>query len=406
MLSPARDQATAATPTADTVATPPPTYHMAMADALRAFAILAVVFHHVLMFARIGVGGRVLNFGFLGVWGIAVFFVLSGFLLGKEFLRSILDDKPFPSVRAFLARRFLRIYPLYAVCIAASAVFAAFFLQPVPATVILQYAFMVQGTSAYAISALNGPLWTMGVDAAFYLVLPLFMGAVYTATRNRSRSAKIAIIAAALGAVALVSIVYRFYESARHPEVLGDFATAVVDVRNAFGMATAFAIGIGIAVATLVMPRERFTARAYAAMVVAGCAIAAAVPLAFRPGATDAADLRAITRMALIDPIAAISAGLIFYGLIQGGVPFLTRVARAEIVSSVAALSYAIYLFHFPVLEAFEQRILHDANGFGTFFALVACGIVVVLPVALLTHRFVEQPFLTIKDRLRPRVAS
>jgi peptidoglycan/LPS O-acetylase OafA/YrhL len=232
------------------------------------------------------------------------------------------------------------------------------------------------------------------------------MGILYAVTRGRSRTTKIATILTALATIAGASIVYRYIQCVRHPVALSDFANAVVYVRTPFGMAMAFAIGISIALATLVIPRERFTRRWYAMLVVVGCAIGASVPLAFRPEVGYAPNARAFLRLTLIDPIAAISAGLILYGLINGGLPFITRIARSKFVAAVAALSYAIYLFHYPILEALDVHLLHGTYGAKVFVELGACVLVLILPIAIVTHRFVEQPFLTIKDRLRQRPAS
>jgi peptidoglycan/LPS O-acetylase OafA/YrhL len=74
-------------------------------DALRAFAVLLVVWHH-------WFGPRELGLGPMGVW---IFFVISGFLITRILLNSkgaTARGNRSALVR-FYVRRFLRIFPLY-----------------------------------------------------------------------------------------------------------------------------------------------------------------------------------------------------------------------------------------------------------------------------------------------------
>src|SRR3989337_2854090 len=76
-------------------------------DGLRGLAALLVVFDH-----TVGNGWG------LGAWsqqnhGIAIFAILTGFLLSGPFLRARLDGRPGPRVGTFLRNRVARIYPGY-----------------------------------------------------------------------------------------------------------------------------------------------------------------------------------------------------------------------------------------------------------------------------------------------------
>ncbi len=387
----------------DAITVPIARHHMAIADALRALAIVLVVLNHLFLFSHPIVGHRALRLGYLGVWGVNTFFLLSGFLLGKDYIRAILDARGFPDTKRFLARRFLRIYPLYAVAIAVSAVLVASFLRPVSAVAVLEHAFMLQGTIESAVFALNAPLWTMGIDAAFYLALPIFMGVIYVSTRTLSKRMKVRGLCGALVGVVIASFVYRYYESSHTVAVMGSFTALVVNVRTVLGMATAFALGIGIALAVQIVPRGRFNPQFYAALVGLGAVIGGAELLG-RFEETSVRNWAGYLKLACLDPIAAVSAALILYGLLQGGIPAISRCARVPIMAPIAGLAYAVYLFHYPLLEVFDTRVLHGAAGPKSLVELALCAIVIVLPVAALAHRVVERPFLELKDRLRARL--
>jgi len=84
---------------------------------LRGFAALAVLFYHAAAYVEKLQGETKLAQIFSGIWGaygVAVFFVLSGYLMAQLSLR----DDP----RRFLLNRILRIYPLMLVVVAIAAV--------------------------------------------------------------------------------------------------------------------------------------------------------------------------------------------------------------------------------------------------------------------------------------------
>lgn len=88
-------------------------------DALRGFAILMVIIHHVGLKFPIAVKSSFGSF-FVGIgWGgVDLFFAISGFLI----TRILLDVEGLPAIRGFFVKRFFRIVPLY---LAALAVFLA-----------------------------------------------------------------------------------------------------------------------------------------------------------------------------------------------------------------------------------------------------------------------------------------
>ena len=125
-------------------------------DGLRAFAFLAVFAHHAL-------GAPLL-------WaGVDLFFVLSGFLITAILVKQQ-GSKSF--FRSFYSRRFLRIFPAYYLVLAVTfALFDAqwrehwywyvFYISNI------QDAFVSMG------SPLLTPMWSLAVEAQFYVLWPL-----------------------------------------------------------------------------------------------------------------------------------------------------------------------------------------------------------------------------------------
>src|SRR3954447_9672062 len=82
-------------------------------DGLRAIAAFAVVAHHASLLSAQMVGGDFNHqFTQLDV-GVAVFFLISGFLLYRPFVERMLSERPEPPIGGYLLRRGPRIFPAY-----------------------------------------------------------------------------------------------------------------------------------------------------------------------------------------------------------------------------------------------------------------------------------------------------
>ena len=146
-------------------------------EQLRGVAALAVVVCHVgghfYSFDRFSHGPAKL-FGWLGEWGVALFFVISGFCIRLPLARARAQD---PSARLdageFVAHRFLRIAPPYWLAIAASI--AAGMLmrtelldgahQPLDLAL---HVLALHTLWAQSFNSINGVFWTIGIEVHFY----------------------------------------------------------------------------------------------------------------------------------------------------------------------------------------------------------------------------------------------
>jgi peptidoglycan/LPS O-acetylase OafA/YrhL len=191
-------------------------------EGLRAVAALAVLVTHVSLNAM---GNRGPFGGLLARLdvGVAVFFVLSGYLLYRPFVRALLRDEPLPSVRRYFRHRLLRIVPLYWVVVVASFLFAPAVGLVMPTTAFDPSAVGVTSvplwtmarfatfTQVYWHDSLAGPFpqaWTLATEMAFYLFLPVLVWAI--AKRNRGdRPRRLRRQWFALGGMVVAAQVYR-----------------------------------------------------------------------------------------------------------------------------------------------------------------------------------------------------
>lgn len=136
-------------------------------DLLRAAAITMVVFTHFSV-----VAGRIFDFPVSrhvrigGTYGVELFFVLSGFLIGSLLLDIVERDPDFRSWRIFMVRRWMRTVPLYVLWVAILFVFWP------PAddwmTHALSYLTFTQNL-AWPMPSWFGVSWTLSVEEWFYL---------------------------------------------------------------------------------------------------------------------------------------------------------------------------------------------------------------------------------------------
>jgi peptidoglycan/LPS O-acetylase OafA/YrhL len=375
---------------------------IAYADAFRAIAILAVVASHFIKITHIQIHGRARLLEWLGVWGVDCFFVLTGYLLGKPYLRAIVNAARLPSVREFFARRLFRIYPLYLVCLVFSVLVAVFSGAAPSIGDVLAHLTMSHGLIARYITQINGPLWTMSVDAQFYVLLPIVAFCVMLPLRNRPVDQRVRGVWVFLSAVILLSVLERLITLTRiMPHTDWDHIAALS--RNVIGMASEFAIGALVAFREMRSPVPSQKKGVYGLVVLGGLLFLTLLPLIEH----KAHSVNALTAMYTVnDLIGGISAGLLLYGCIRGDFGYLTRVVFSRTVAEVAALSYAIYLVHYPF-------ITHAADVYHRSLAKPSVALVfsiaVAVPIALVAyagHRWVEKPFLRLRDRYRTEPAG
>lgn len=145
--------------------------HIVGLDGLRALAALAVVVHHVAydtgatFRVRFGIVYEQLDIG------VAVFFVLSGFLLGGPFVRRLLEYRPVDGIGSFWWRRALRIFPAYWVVLTCMVLFLGTTIHSWREGVMLYGLAQIYDPSTFYAGMVQA--WTLCVEISFYAVLPL-----------------------------------------------------------------------------------------------------------------------------------------------------------------------------------------------------------------------------------------
>ncbi len=139
-------------------------------DVFRSFAILFVLIGHSLEHSRIS--SQIQTFGHLGILGVELFFVLSGFLIGSMIMR-LIDNRRFHSlvdISIFWKRRWLRTLPLYFVALLAFLRFdyhGRHELLEYPAYFVFMQNFAYRMPDFFELS------WSLAIEEHFYLLFPI-----------------------------------------------------------------------------------------------------------------------------------------------------------------------------------------------------------------------------------------
>lgn len=161
-------------------------------DFCRASAILLVLLSHGRYFL-LPEFPELNFFKFGGFLGVELFFVLSGFLIGKIILEKINNSSsPGDWVFGFWCRRWLRTYPSYLLflCINIALLLN---IRPDVFPDIIKYLTFTQSLLEPHPSFF-GEAWSLAVEEIFYLLTPLIFSAFMVLTGNKSLSLKISII--------------------------------------------------------------------------------------------------------------------------------------------------------------------------------------------------------------------
>jgi len=148
-------------------------------DGLRAIAALSVFIHHIFQqqFESGGDDFCSCILRHLGDWGVAVFFALSGFCIHWSRLKHAERSGTF-SRTDYFRRRFLRIYPAFALCIIVSLTLAnvrpsALISPATPIAVAAHLLALSNFFPAYR-TAFNCVIWSVVLELHFYLLYGLF----------------------------------------------------------------------------------------------------------------------------------------------------------------------------------------------------------------------------------------
>jgi peptidoglycan/LPS O-acetylase OafA/YrhL len=369
--------------------------HFPPLHGLRSLAIVSVLQVHVsITLAKAGLMfSPIFYFWSLRVWfGMDLFFILSGFLIGTLLLPAA-DGRAKGSILRFYVRRAFRIVPLYYVVLTALALLQP--LQPGQREgLIYEYAYLTNYPVFTAWPVMPWA-WSLAVEEHFYLAVPVVAGLLALMPSNAWRMS-------ALVLLWLLGFGVRLATVAAHPGPWNpDLLFLVVYMRTHTRMDILVAGMLLAHVQRHYGPRLREALRrpglalVFTAVPVLSCA-ALLGPLAAPPG------LRSVFAWGTVTSVMYFALIL----LLLNTESVVTRCLSSRWFLRFATLGYGVYLVHLPlmahvVLPAMRAVFVRWHPPIEAMWPLaLALLLVLATAVAYLLHLAVEKPALWVRDRL------
>jgi peptidoglycan/LPS O-acetylase OafA/YrhL len=362
-------------------------------DGLRGLAILLVLICHLWYLAISAAGHRWLFYaadaGALSWSGVDLFFVLSGFLIGGI----LLDARSSPNYfKAFYARRFFRIVPIYAVLVGIFYLsIAAGAAGRMPGSswlfgpTVPWYAYTTftqnigYATGGPTSAAWLQSTWSLAVEEQFYLILPALIWFVSEQW-----------LPYLLGGAILAAPLMRL----------------LLNLRYSHGMTASFylmpcradALLLGVAAALLVRNRSRWEAlkNKPQPLVAVWFALLCGLPLFILLKQTEPLKSFWISTVGF-SWLAFFYAGLLLLALIYSD-RWLGGALRNTWLRALGTISYGVYLLHWPVLGLTFMIFAHKRPWAETLAEreLVPLSLALTIAIAYLSWTILEKPLLKI----------
>jgi peptidoglycan/LPS O-acetylase OafA/YrhL len=373
---------------------PPGNPRFPLFDGLRAIAAMSVLVYHAGAYSRVneGTGGLSPYLDRLNV-GVAVFFVISGFLLYRPMLAARLGEGPPVRLRDYARRRILRIVPAYWVALTVLAIYPGL-TGVFTGRWWIYYGF---GQDYGFSTILNGigPAWSLGCEAVFYVLLPfLSLALARAAALGRRHGVWWQLELALLGLLALASVAWRGYVG-EHPNIpSATFASTFAW----------FALGMALALVSVSRPLPRRPAR----WSWAGWALAAVAYVVISRGLGLPGGFIFLEHQTVAQSLAVyVLSGVVALGLALPAalepVPrtAIGRVLASRVLAGLGLISYGIYLYHQPIANALNGGINSGGNATLRFLWLVAATAAIAIVAGALSYYLIERPALRLKELRR-----
>jgi peptidoglycan/LPS O-acetylase OafA/YrhL len=388
----------------DVVAPPPHHPRFPLADGMRALAAIAVLLVHVWLFTG-GFGG------FTGSLpnrmlvrldvAVAIFFLLSGFLLYRPMIAHRTGGGPAPGMRSFVRGRFLRIYPAYWVALTVLTVFPGL----VGVFSDKWWVFYTMGDYFnphfhLSVCPVNQQFkcglpqsWTLAVEVTFYIALPFYAALSARLTRGRSVRNWMRTELCILAALAAISLI---------------LSGGALSLRNHTWFQFTFlghmywlALGMGLAVISTAygigpsqFPRPLRFAADHPTWCWAGAfGLYLLTAVLFYPAPFPVAPFTGFQAAALSliqGGVALLLLIPVFFGNPNIGAP--ARLMRAPIMLWLGLVSYGLYLW-----QVTPETDLGFGNAHEGFAVVLIGTLLFALPCAAASYYLVERPLMKLK---------
>ena len=312
--------------------------------------------------------------------GVPIFFVLSGFLLFRPWLKSAITDGPPPSLSRYAWHRVRRIMPAYVITVLFAYVLYHFRdAGPNPGhswyglfrNLTLTQIYCNGYLGKYLHQGLT-QMWSLAVEASFYLLLPLLSYVLLVLVCRRRWQPRL--LLGTLAGLTLISPSWLVF--VHHDHWFPDGARLWLPTYLAWFLA-------GMILAVL----QAMGVRGYAFVAIplaTVCYFIVSTPIAGAPTTSPASVTEAVVKTCFYAVIAALAVA----PLALGDDGWYSRMLASRPMVWLGEISYEIFLIHLVTMEFAMDYIVRAHVYTGPMLNLYVATVVVTIPLAWLLHRF------------------
>jgi peptidoglycan/LPS O-acetylase OafA/YrhL len=351
-------------------------------EGLRALAAIAVLLTHAGFLS--GATGRQVLPGFLARMdiGVAIFFVLSGYLLYRPHARHVASGTSPTDATSYAVRRVARLVPAWLAVLAGTLV-----LVPASrsASETVWVANLLQLQSLRLQWDLPGlaQLWSLSTEVMFYIALPVI--AFLLARVSASRGPRVHV--SALASLAVATWMFRWLDG------VGLLPDGFSWNRTLPAVGDWFVVGMVLAAIVAHEPLHRGVASVVRAAPWHLYAIAACVFWVVTTRAAGPYDLTPPTpSQASVKHLGyTVVAGLLVAPSVLGARTVVSRLLSSPALTYIGTISYGIFLWHLPIMFRVRDVLQLEVFDYG-FFVTVVATLAASVVVASISWHLLEAP--------------
>jgi peptidoglycan/LPS O-acetylase OafA/YrhL/glycopeptide antibiotics resistance protein len=362
-------------------------------DGLRALAAATVILENLTYFAALPEWQagpfELKRFAFSGV-GVCLLFVMSGYLLTRNYWRSPHDWDAWRRPHRYVAGRVLRIAPAYLLCLCALIVLLRHWRTRLDAIDSALHLVALHNLTEFSFYGISDPFWTIAVQVQFYVLLPLVMWAAHRAGR---RPAGVFVALLGLSAACYAAHVAIMSAAGRVDPWPFDRTWLAPDgfvlSKSTLAHLPIFLLGCALGYVASKLPVSAPSGVARGCRMVA---FWAAVALVAAMTATPCRELLSPAHARFGYPLLPAALAVVVLLVRDSGIVRLLELAP---VRWFGLLSYGIFIYHFTCLKI--AATFADVTGIAwlhTLGGIVAVGGSLTLIIAALSYYLVEEPLV------------
>jgi peptidoglycan/LPS O-acetylase OafA/YrhL len=369
-------------------------------DTMRALAALSVVLYHAGSM-QMRPGATFLNYidehaAGPPVTAVVLFFLISGFVLYRPFVRARFEQGPAPPLLPYAVHRLARIVPAYWLALTVVSIWFGYHYMWHPSGFIRYYFFLQIYAKPHTFLGGLAVAWSLCVEVSFYVALPLLAFAARRLGRRLPLIGSELLLAVGM---LIASILWQLFVGGSGWAVRHDLAFPMLSMLP--GMLELFAAGMLLAVFSVEYDRGD-TRRRAAVWINAHPAVLwlLAAVLFYVEGRLGGRVARSIGIggwWAITLLLKMVSCALLLAPLAIGSQDkgLLRRVLGSPALVWLGGVSYGIYLWHFPILQRLHPLLPHVG-----LFVITACVAVLATAAAAASSYLLERPVQRVAKRL------